>query len=110
MRYESAADWPATADEECWVPTTEDERWNAEQNPDWHDLDGHPVIDDDTIDDEAAYWEDEARRHAADPTDEDIAEADSWTDGDQWEADGRFDDRADESAWMDSYEQGLKTF
>jgi hypothetical protein len=103
MRYESAADWPATADEECWVPTDDDAQWWAEQNDDdaW---DAHPTIDDQSIDDEAAYQEDEARRYAADPTDEEIAE--TWTDGDEW----GFDDFAGESAYMDAHEQGRKTF
>jgi hypothetical protein len=42
--------------------------------------------------------------------DDDIAEADPWTEGDDWEADGRWDDLAGESAYMDAHEQGLKTF
>jgi hypothetical protein len=106
-----ATQWDSWTDADVWVPTEEDSRWAAETlNDDWHDLEGHPVIDDDTIDDEARYWEDEARRYAADPTDDDIAEADPWTTGDEYEADGHFDDVADESAWMDAYERGLKTF
>ncbi len=84
----NAVNWPSWTDEVCWVPTEEDSRWASESlNDDWHDLEGHPVIDDDTID-----------------------EADPWTTGDEYEADGHFDDVADESAWMDAYERGLKTF
>jgi hypothetical protein len=113
-RKSTVHDWPEWTDAEVWMlgpeHSEDDERWHADQNEDWHDLDGHPVIDDDTIDDEAAYWADEARRFAADPDDDDIAEADPWTDGDEWEANGRFDDMAGESAYLDAHEQGRKTF
>jgi hypothetical protein len=78
----NASQWPSWTDEVCWEPSDDDERWNAEQNEDWHDLDD----------------------------DDDTAEADPWTEGDQWEADGWFDDRAAESAYLDAHEQGLKTF
>ncbi len=106
-----ASQWPVWTDEVCWVPTEEDSRWASESlNDDWHDLEGHPVIDDEDIEDEAAYWEDEARRYAADPTDDDIAETDPWTEGDQWEADGGFDDMHGQSAYLDAHEKGLKTF
>jgi hypothetical protein len=76
--------WPAWCDADVWVPTEDDARWAAETlNDDWHDLEDHP---------------------------DDIAEADPWTDGDQWEADGWFDDIAGQSAYLDAHEQGRKTF
>jgi hypothetical protein len=108
-----ADEWAAWTDDHVWMTGPEhdddDERWASEHlNEDWHDLDGHPVIDDDEREAEAEYWREQERRNAADPTDDDIAE--TWTDGDEWEADGRFDDRAAESAWLDAHEQGLKTF
>ncbi len=113
-RKSTVHDWPEWTDDHVWMTGPEhnddDQRWHAEQNQDWHDLDGHPVIDDDTIDDEARYWEDEARRHAADPTDDDIAEADPWTTGDDWDADGHFDDMADDAAFIDAHERGLTFF
>jgi hypothetical protein len=43
----NAANWPAWCDADVWVPSDEDERWNAEHNTDWHDLNG---------DDEADPW------------------------------------------------------
>jgi hypothetical protein len=86
-RKSTVHDWPEWTDDHVWMTGPEhnddDQRWHAEQNDDWHDLDGDP---------------------------DDIAEADPWTEGDDWEADGRFDDMAAESAFMDAYERGLKLF
>lgn len=76
-------------------PSESDRQWWSDQNTEWDDLDGHPTIDDETIDDERRYWADEARRYAADPTDEEIAD---------------LDERAEEAEFMDAYERGVKLF
>jgi hypothetical protein len=87
-----AADWPAWTDDDCWTPTEEDAQWWAEQNEEWHDLDGHPTIDDDDVEVERQYQAQQQRRYAADPTDDDI------------------DRMADEAAFMAAYEMGLTFF
>ncbi len=80
--------WPEWTDTEVWMlgpePSEEDATWAAETlNEDWHDLDADP---------------------------DDIAEADPWTTGDDWEADGHFDDMADDAAFIDAHERGLTFF
>jgi hypothetical protein len=81
--------WPEWTDTEVWMlgpeHSDDDERWASEHlNDDWHDLDGDP--------------------------DDDFPDADPWTDGDQWEADGHFDDMADDAAFIDAHEMGLTFF
>ncbi len=91
-----AEDWPESPNidgynwELCSVPSDDDARWWAERNDDW---DGHPVIDDQTIADEAVHREEEARRFAAEPTQEEI---------NRWA-----DERAAESEFLDQHEAGL---
>jgi hypothetical protein len=41
-------------DNSTWMPSEEDQEWNATHNDDWHDLDGHPGPDDIA---EADQWE-----------------------------------------------------
>lgn len=107
-RTHAADTWPAWTDADTWElgpePSDADREWAEEelnQGDPGHDLDGtpddadawelHPTIDDADLADEAAYQQEQERRHAADPTDEEL------------------DALASEAAWLDSYEDGIKT-
>src|SRR3954462_5976804 len=95
-RHESATDWPAWTNDYRYVPTEADERAASEalNSEDWHDLEGHPTIDDETAAQEAAYRQAENARHEA-------AEA---------MIAAELDRMAGESEALDQLERGLRMF